>query len=118
MKILILFLILISFIVSLPSESIEEEIKRRRREHEQPIIDCILRNESSSTELKNRINNNPDQDLIKILSPREYKYDRNDHDIIRFCRRQYLDQLREKQRERREKRDRRDKDKHRSSNDL
>ena len=115
MKIFILILLLISFIVSLPSESVQEEIKKRRREHEQPIIDCILKNETTSTELKNRINNNPDQDLIKILSPREYKYDKSDRDIIRFCRRQYLDQLREKHRERRE---RRDKEKHKSNNDL
>ena len=91
----------------------KEEIKKRRREREQPIIDCILKNESSSTELKNRIKDNPDEDLIKILSPREYKYDRTDHDIIRYCRRQYLDKLREKHRERKERRD-----KHHSNNDL
>jgi len=106
----ILFLIIISVVVTLRSESIEEEIKRRRREHEQPIIDCILRNESSSTELKKRINDNPDKDLIKILSPREYKYERNDREIIHYCRKQYLDKLREKHKERR--------DKHRSNNDL
>ena len=109
----ILILILISFIVAPPSESVQEEIKRRRREREQPIFDCILKNESSSTELKNRIKDNPDEDLIKIISPREYKYNKNDHDVIRYCRRQYLDKLREKHRERKERRD-----KHHTNNDL
>ena len=113
MKILFLILILISYIVAPPSESVREEIRRRRREREQPIIDCILKNESSSTELKNRINNNPDEDLIKLISPREFKYDRNDHDVIRYCRKQYVEKLREKHRERKERRE-----KHHTHNDL
>ena len=106
----ILILILISFIVTLPTESVREEIKKRRRERDQPIIDCILNNETSSEELKNRIKDNPDKDLIKLLSPREYKYEKNDRDVIRYCRKQFLDKLREKHRERRNS--------HPSNNDL
>ena len=89
----ILILILISFIVTLPTESVREEIKKRRRERDQPIIDCILNNETSSEELKNRIKDNPDKDLIKLLSPREYKYEKNDRDVIRYCRKQFLDKF-------------------------
>ena len=99
---IIIFLIVISFIVCQPSKDKIEEMRQRRKDDDKNIADCILKNENTSAELKKLIEENKDEDLIKVLHPRDHKLERGDLDIIRKCRKEIFDKRREEIRKKRE----------------
>ena len=99
---ILIFLVLLSFIISQPSEARREEIRQRRREHDRQLAECILNNTQTSPELKKLIEENKDDHIMKALHPRDHKFVKSDRDIIRNCRREQFDKRREEIRQRRE----------------
>ena len=97
----IIFLVLLSFIISQPSEARREEMRQRRREQDKQLAECILNNTQTSPELKKLIEENKDN-IMKALHPRDHKLEKSDRGIIRNCRREQFDKRREEIRQRRE----------------
>ena len=104
MKKILFFLILIVFAVCQPSKEKIEEMKKRRKEHDKQMAECILNSPDASPEFKKLIEENKDGDLIRALHPRDHKLEKNDHDVMRNCRREMLDKRREEHRREREER--------------
>ena len=100
---IIFFIFLLTFIVCQPSEEKREEIRRRRKEHDRQIAECILKNENISTNLKKLIEENKEENLMKALHPRDHKLERSDRDIIRNCRKEMFDKMREEHKRERER---------------
>ena len=98
----LIFLILLSFIISQPSEARREEMMQRRREHDKQLAECILNNAQTSPELKKLIEENKDEHLMRALHPRDHKLEKSDRDIIRNCRKEQFDKRREEIRKRKE----------------
>ena len=98
----LIFLILLSFIISQPSEARREEMMQRRREHDKHLAECILNNTQTSPELKKLIEENKDEHLMRALHPRDHKLEKSDRDIIRNCRKEQFDKRREEIRKRKE----------------
>ena len=106
MKYILIFLVLIIFVTSQPSEARREEIRQRRREHDKKIADCILKSDAASPELKKIVEENKDNgDLMKALHPRDHRLEKNDREVFRNCRKQIFDELREQHKREREERD-------------
>ena len=103
MKKALLFLFLIILITCQPSKERLEEVKRKRKEHDKQLAECILKNETTSSELKKLIEENKDDHLMKALHPRDHKLDRSDREIIRNCRKALFDKRREEIEKEREK---------------
>ncbi len=105
MKSSLIFLILIAFAICEISEERREEIRKRRREHDKFLAECLLKNDTISEELRKRLQESSDDDIRKALhSARgEHSLDRNEREALRKCRRDYLDKMREKHREERER---------------
>ena len=105
MKSTFIFLILIVFAVCEISEERREEIRKRRREQNKYLKECLLKNDTISEDLRKKLKETSDDDIRKALRPKraERVLDKNDHDAIRKCRREYLDIMKEKRREERER---------------
>ncbi len=88
MKDILLFLLLISLIFCQPPNEFnnEEKIKRRKKLQTQ-MVDCILKSDLVSDELKNQIEDNKDGDLRKIFHLYISQLYSNDKEIIKKCRR-------------------------------
>ena len=100
---IIFFIFLLAFIVCQPSEEKREEIRRRRKKHDRQIAECILKNENISADLKKLIEENKEENLMKALHPRDHKLERSDRDIIRNCRKEMFDKIREEHKRERER---------------
>ena len=98
MKKILFFLVLIVFAVCQPSKEKIEEMKKRRKEHDMQIAECILKSPDASPEFKKLIEENKDKDLMRAFHPRDHKLEKNDHDVMRNCRREMLDKRREEHR--------------------
>ena len=105
MKSSLIFLILIAFAICEITEERREEIKKRRREHDKYLAECLLKNDTISEELRKKLKESSDDDIRKALHPTrgEHVLDKNEREAIRKCRRDYLDKMREKHREERER---------------
>ena len=69
MKKILIFVILIIFVASRPSEARRGEMRQRRREHDRKIAECILKSEDDSYELKKLVKENKDGNLMRALHP-------------------------------------------------
>ena len=105
MKSTLIFLFLIAFAICEITEERREEIRKRRREHDKYLAECLLKNDTISEDLRKKLKESSDDDIRKALHPArgERMLDKNERDAIRKCRREYLDIMREKHREEREK---------------
>ena len=115
MKKFLIFLVLIVFAVCQPSKEKIEEMKKRRKEHDMQIAECILKSPDASPEFKKLIEENKDKDLMRAFHPREHKLEKNDHDVMRNCRREMLDKRREEHRREREREREQRRDEHRDN---
>ncbi len=105
MKSTLIFLILIAFAVCEISEERREEMRKRRKEQNKYLGECLLKNDTISEYLRKKIKESSDYDIRRALRPKraEPVLDKNDLDAIRKCRREYLDIMKEKRREERER---------------
>ena len=94
MKTILFFLILIVFAVCPLSREKIEELRKKRREKDKKIEECLLKSETVSEDLKKRIKEKKDEDLIRILHPRDHELDKNDKEAVRNCRREVFIQER------------------------
>ena len=95
MKSVLVFLVLIVLVVCPPPEFNREERHKRRREFQKQMAECILKSESVSADLRKQIEDNKDDDLRKVLHLYLTKLDSNDREIIRKCRRELFEKMRE-----------------------
>ena len=102
MKKALLFLFLIILITCQPSKERLEEVKRKRKEHDKQLAECIIKNETTSSELKKLIEENKDENLIKALHPKDHQLGRSDREIIRNCRKALFEKRREEIKKERE----------------
>ena len=92
MKTILLFLILLVFVGCPPSKEKIEEMKIKRKERDKKIEECLLKSEIASEDLKKKIKEKKDEDLIRILYPHGHELDKSDKDAIRDCRREVFRQ--------------------------
>ena len=116
MKKIFIFVILIIFVVSQPSEARREEMRQKRREHDRKIAECILKSDAASPELKKLVEENKDGDLMRALHPRDHKLERSDREVFRNCRKEMFDKLREEHRRERDRDRERDRERMRHEN--
>ena len=116
MKKILIFVILIIFVVSQPSEARREEMRQKRREHDRKIAECILKSVAASPELKKLVEENKDGDLMRALHPRDHKLERSDREVFRNCRKEMFDKLREEHRRERDRDRERDRERMRHEN--
>ena len=95
MKSVLIFLVLMVFVVCPPPHFNIEERMKRRREFQNNMVDCIVKSEGVSAELKKKIEDNKEEDLRKILHLYLTKLDTSDREIIRKCRRELFTKMRE-----------------------
>ena len=96
MKKILIFLITIIFVVSqtlTPSQ--REELLKNRLRQQKFIAECILNNETSSQDFKNRIVENKNKGLSKVFYPTGNKLERSDREVIRICKRKYYEKMKE-----------------------
>ena len=103
MRKILFFVLLLVLATCQPSKEKIEEMKKRRKEHDMQLAECILRSPDASEEFKKLIEENKDKDLIRALHPRDHKLEKNDHEVMRNCRREMLDKMREEHRRERER---------------
>ena len=96
MKNFVVFLVLIALVICpLPNRGrFREDRQKRRKEYEKQIVDCIVNSERVSQELKSQLEENKNNDVREILSEHFNKFDDNDHEVIRKCRREYYTKIR------------------------
>ena len=97
----LIFLILVSFIVCQSSEFKREEMRQKKREHDKRLAECILNNAQTSPKVKNVVEENKDEHLLKALLHIERKIEKSDRDIIRKCRIEVIEKEREELKQRR-----------------
>ena len=95
MKSILVFLVLMVLVVCHPPKFNREEREKRRKEFQKQMAECILKSDSVSADLKKQIEDNKDDDLRKVLHLYLSKLDSNDRDIIRKCRRELFEKMRE-----------------------
>ena len=100
MKSVLVFLVLMVFVVCPPPFFNAEERMKRRREFQQNMVDCIVKSEGVSAELKQKIEDNKEDDIRKILHLYITKLDSSDREIIKNCRKELFTKLRESFRDR------------------
>ena len=103
MRKILFFVLLLVLATCQPSKEKIEEMKKRRKEHDMQLAECILRSPDASEEFKKLIEENKDKDLIRALHPRDHKLEKKDHEVMRNCRREMLDKMREEHRRERER---------------
>ena len=125
MKKTLVFLLLIIFVFGQPSEDKikerraerREEIRKRKREHDKQVIDCIVRNKTTSDELIKIINENKEGDnTMRTIYSKHKDLVKNDRDIIRDCRREIFEKNKEEYRKERERN--RERMKHHNADNL
>ena len=95
MKSMLVFLFLIALVVCHPPHKFSREgIMQRRKEFQNNMIDCILKS-NASADLKKKIEDNKEEDLRKVLHLFLSKLDTSDREIIRNCRRELFNKMRE-----------------------
>ena len=97
MKGVLLFIFLAALVVCQHPESHEgkhEERIHRRKQIQKDISDCILKGDIS-TELKNKLEENKDEDLRHTLHLFLNKLDTKDREVIRKCRREVFGKMRD-----------------------
>ena len=97
MKGVLLFIFLATLVVCQHPESHEgkhTERIHRRKQIQKDIADCILKGDIS-TELKNKLEENKDEDLRHTLHLFLNKLDIKDREVIRKCRREVFGKMRE-----------------------
>ena len=97
MKGVLLFIFLATLVVCQHPESHEgkhEERIHRRKQIQKDIADCILKGDIS-TELKNKLEENKEEDLRHTLHLFLNKLDTKDREVIRKCRREVFGKMRE-----------------------
>ena len=97
MKGVLLFIFLAALVVCQHPESHEgkhEERIHRRKQIQKDISDCILKGDIS-TELKNKLEENKDEDLRHTLHLFLNKLDTKDSEVIRKCRREVFGKMRD-----------------------
>ena len=100
MKEALIFLFLIVLVVCpYPSYDREERIQKRK-EFQNQLKECILKNDNISNDLKNQLQENKDDDLRKVLFTQFSKLEQSDREIIRKCRKEYYEKVRFMNRER------------------
>ena len=85
-------LVVCSPIPHLPAK--REEIELRKNKLKKDLVDCLLKTEISA-ELKKQIEENNDVDLRKILLSSVTNSNSNDRELIRKCRRESFEKMRE-----------------------
>ena len=98
----LIFLILLSFIVCKSSESEREGRKRIKKEHDRQLAECILNNAQSSPELREVIEGNKEESLLKVILHMQNKLEKSDNDIIRNCRIELIEKGMEEEKRKRE----------------
>ena len=97
MKGVLLFIFLAALVVCQHPDSYEgrhEQRIHRRKQIQKDISDCILKGDIS-TELKNKLEENKDEDLRHTLHLFLNKLDTKDREVIRKCRREAFGKMRE-----------------------
>ena len=97
MKGVLLFIFLAALVVCQHPDSHEgrhEQRIHRRKQIQKDISDCILKGDIS-TELKNKLEENKDEDLRHTLHLFLNKLDTKDREVIRKCRREVFGKMRE-----------------------
>ena len=96
MKNFVVFLVLMALVICpRPNRGrFSEDRKKRRKEYEKQIVDCIINSARVSQELKSQLEENKNNDVREILREHFNKYDDNDHEVIRKCRREYYTKIR------------------------
>lgn len=93
MKNVLIFILLVVLIVCPPSAINREERYKRMHEIKKQMIECILKNEYISEDLKKEIEGNNDNDFRKIFNISNLK--EGDREIIKDCRTQFFEKKRE-----------------------
>ena len=89
MKSIFLFFLLILIINCIPY-SANEEKEKRRKEAQNKMVDCILKSQNGSDELKKEVEENKGNDLRRFFHHLIEKLGKNDQDVIRKCRREIV----------------------------
>ena len=91
MKNIFIFLLLILIINCIPYSTNEEKEKdKRRKEAQNKMVDCILKSQNGSNELKKQVEENKGNDLRRFFHHLIEKLEKNDQDVIRKCRREIV----------------------------
>ena len=90
MKSILIFLVLITFSFCHISQAKIEEMRKRRKEEMKLMVDCLLKNENTSEELKNAIRNSTEEDYIRAIHHSGHKLEKNDKEVIRLCRKEAI----------------------------
>ena len=93
MKGVLLFIFLAALVVCQHPESHEGK-HHRRKQIQKDVSDCILKGDIS-TELKNKLEENKDEDLRHTLHLFLNKLDTKDSEVIRKCRREVFGKMRD-----------------------
>ena len=97
MRGVLIFIFLASLVLCQQPESStgkHEERVQRRKQFQQEIYDCILK-EDISAELKTKLQENKDEDLRHTLHLFLNKLDTKDREVIRKCRREVFGKMRD-----------------------
>ncbi len=98
MKNFLIFLLLI-FVYSSPSNEKLAEIKIKKKSFEQTITDCVNKNLLRNSRLKNLINENENGNLMTILNSNQYKLDKDELEVFKYCRKKYFKIFRKSKKE-------------------
>ena len=89
MKSMFIFSLLI-FIINCIPYSMNDEKEKRRKEAQNKMVDCILKSQNGSDELKKEVEENKGNDLRRFFHHLIEKLEKNDQDVIRKCRREIV----------------------------
>ena len=94
MKTIFIFTFLFALIAC--QDSAMDEMKRRRIERDTALAECISKNSGTSEYLKQLIKETPTKDFKYAIRPRNEKINSNDREIIRACRFEMIEGIRQK----------------------
>ena len=89
MKSIYIFLLLILIINCLPY-STNEKKEKRRKEAQNKMVNCILKSQNGSNELKKQVEENKGNDLRRFFHHLIEQLGKSDQDVIRKCRREIV----------------------------
>ena len=94
MKNIIIFLALMVFVICAFTPEQIEEYKKRIKVRDKYVSECILNDNSTSPEIRKKLEENKDKGLIKVL-PISKKLNETDRKIVRRCKEEYMKILEE-----------------------